>query len=572
MLRLIFFLFLVIGNMHCKNQKEKTEVNKSSTPVTVCGAQTSDALWYKTEQVAPIFEGLGNLHYAITTNNPLIQQYFDQGLKLSYAFNHAEAARSFDYASRLDSSCAMCHWGFAYVLGPNYNAGMEPDNYERAFNAIQKAIKWSGQCTEKEKQLIMTLSTRYVKDPVENRSPLDSAYSAGMKKLHQLYPEDPEIAALYAESVMDLHPWDLWDKQGQPKPWTPEIVSIVERLLKQYPEHPGLHHFYIHAVEASFHPERGLASARKFDQGMVPGAGHLVHMSSHIYIRTGDYHEGSIANINAVKIDSQYVSSCHAQGVYPLAYYPHNYHFLAATATLEGKKSWALTASEKMSEHIDRDLMKDPAWATLQHYYLIPYFVLVKFGDWDSILSRPEPAIDLPYVQAIRHYATGMAYLNQKNIPAAREALTRLDSIKRDTTLKELTIWAINSIADIVSIAAKVLQAEILAVESSFDQSIQLLREAVALEDQLAYNEPPDWFFSVRHHLGAVLIEAGKNEEAIKTYSEDLMWLPKNGWAQHGLKTAYQNINDQKSLTAIEKDILQSWKYAEIVLRSSRVF
>jgi len=547
------------------------QVNIANAPVTVCAPQTTDTRWYETQQAAPLFDGLGNLHYTISTSNPLIQQYFDQGLKLSYAFNHAEAARSFYYASRLDSTCAMCYWGYSYVLGPNYNAGMEPDNYERAFDAIQKAIKWSGKSSDKEKQLILTLATRYVKDPVENRFPLDSAYSAAMKKLHQQYPEDPEIAALYVESVMDLHPWDLWDKQGQPKPWTHEIVSIIERLIKKHPNHPGFHHFYIHAVEASFQPEKGLESARKFDQGMVPGAGHLVHMPSHIYIRTGDYHEGSIANINAVKIDSQYISSCHAQGVYPLAYYPHNYHFLAATATLEGKKSWALTASEKMSAHIDQELMKDPAWATLQHYYLIPYFVRVKFGDWDSILSRPEPAISLPYVQAIRHYARGMAFLNQKNISASRAEWAQLDSIAGDTTLKDLTIWAINSIADIVSLATKVLHAEILAKESSFDQSIRLLREAVALEDQLAYNEPPDWFFSVRHHLGAVLIEAGKNEEAIKTYQEDLVRLPKNGWAHHGLKTAYQNIQDIKAVSEIDKDLLQSWKHAEVQLSASRI-
>lgn len=564
-------LFLLTIFLNCKPATKDSASNKSATPVAICGAQTTDARWYQTEQVAPLLDGLGNLHYAISTDNPAAQQYFDQGLKLSYAFNHAEAGRSFYYASRLDSACAMCYWGFAYVLGPNYNGGMEPDNYQRAFEAVQNAMKLAGISTLKERQLIQALATRYVKDPVEDRHLLDSSYSAEMKKLHLAYPDDPEIAALYVESIMDLHPWDLWDKQGQPKPWTPEIVAIIERLIKQYPEHPGLHHFYIHAVEASFHPERGLASARKFDQGMVPGAGHLVHMSSHIYIRTGDYHEGSLANISAVRVDSQYVSSCHAQGVYPLAYYPHNYHFLAATATLEGKKSWALTASEKMSGHVDRQLMKDPDWATLQHYYLIPYFVLVKFGEWDSILARPEPMMDLPYVQAIRHYARGMAFLMKKNATEAREEMKQLDKISRDTVLKDLTIWAINSIADIVSIASKVLQAEILAAESSYDASIRLLGEAVTLEDGLAYNEPPDWFFSVRHHLGAVLLENKNYQEAIDIYRQDLRGLPKNGWAQHGLKTAFKNIKDQKSLAAVEKDILQSWKYSEIALETSRV-
>jgi len=562
---LILILFL-----HCKPTTKDPVTITAVSPVTLCGSQTTDAKWYTGDQVAPLFEGLGDLHYAITTNKPEVQKYFDQGLRLSYAFNHAEAARSFYYASRLDSSCAMCHWGFAYVLGPNYNAGMEPDNYQRAFDAVQQAIKWSEQGTEKEKQMIHALATRYVKEPVDNRYPLDSIYSIEIKKLHQLYPDDPEIAALYVESVMDLHPWDLWDKQGQPKPWTPEIVAIIERLIKQHPTHPGFHHFYIHAVEASFHPEKALESARKFDQGMVPGAGHLVHMPSHIYIRTGDYHEGSLSNIRAVEVDSQYVSSCHAQGVYPLAYYPHNYHFLAATATLEGKKSWALMAANKVSEHVDKELMKDPAWATLQHYYLIPYFVKVKFGEWDAILNHPEPS-DLPYALVIRHYARGLSFLGKGELRHAKAELHQLDSVARDSSLRELTIWGINSIYDIVSIAAKVLEAEILAKESLYTASINLLKEAIAIEDRLAYNEPPDWFFSVRHILGDILITNGQYDEAIEVYQDDLKWLPKNGWAQHGLKKAYQNKKNRKALAAIEKDIQKSWKYADITLESSRI-
>lgn len=540
-------------------------------PVTMCGTQTTDARWYTTEEIAPKFEGLGDLTYSITTQNPEVQFYFDQGLRLSYAFNHAEAARSFYYASRLDSTCAMCYWGFAYVLGPNYNGGMEPDNYQRAYSAIQKAIKYSEGGSEKEKQLIHALASRYVEQPVDNRYHLDSAYSFNMKKLHQTYPDDPEIGALYVESIMDLHPWDLWDKQGQPKSWTPEIVAIIERLMKKYPSHPGFHHFYIHAVEASLHPEKALESARKFDEGMVPGAGHLVHMPSHIYIRTGDYHAGSISNINAIKIDSQYVSSCHAQGVYPLAYYPHNYHFLVATASLEGNKSWALLASDKVRSHVDTVLMKDPAWATLQHYYLIPYFVDVKFGQWQSIRNRTEPALELPYIKSIYHYARGMALLNTRDTSGALEEMKTLKLLARDSSLKELSIWGINTIADIVDIASLILHAEILVKEKSYSAGIELLRQAVLLEDRLNYNEPPDWFFSVRHHLGNAYIESGKYKEAIRVFKEDLKTLPRNGWAYHGLKKAYELDNDQRGLAQIENELKLSWQYADIELDGSRI-
>ena len=523
----------------CVSKIKQTPITTSLPPTSMCGSLTSDALWYTSNQDAPLLDGLGDLHYTITTTNPLVQKYFDQGLILAYAFNHAEAARSFYTGIRMDSTCAMCYWGYAYVLGPNYNAGMEPDNYSRAYQAIQKSIVLSGNASIKEKELINALSKRYVKEPVENRRPLDSLYSLEIEILHTKYPDDPEIAALYCESIMDLHPWDLWDKQGQPKPWTPTIISVIEGLIKKYPNHPGFHHFYIHAVEASFNPGRALESARRFDLGLVPNAGHLVHMSSHIYIRTGMYHEGSLSNLRAVKVDSNYVTTCHAQGMYPLGYFPHNYHFLAATATLEGNKDLALMAAEKVSTHANKELMKQPLYSTFQHYYLTPYFIEVKFGLWDSILNRNEPYENLPYVHAIRSYARGFAYLGKGNITKAKEELVKLETDAKDSILKVMTIWGINSISDIVQIAIKVLHGEILAKEGDYLSSIKLFHEAVALEDQLNYNEPPDWFFSVRHHLGAVFVEYKKYDEAIKIYLEDLRWLPDNGWSQHGLKKAF---------------------------------
>ena len=566
---LIYLSLIVVFS--CQSKQELKAPSPEIIRSAMCAAKTTDAAWYKSDNKAPLFEGLGNLRYNISTLNKVAQSYFNQGLILSYAFNHAEAARSFYYATKLDSTCAMCYWGFAYVLGPNYNGGMEPDNYERAYTAIQKAINLSSYANEKENDLIKTLSTRYVKEPVDNRYQLDSMYSVSMKQLYQKYPDDPEISALYAESIMNLHPWDLWDKQGNPKAWTPEIIDILEKLLLKYPDHPGVNHFYIHAVEASLNPERGDKSAALFDNGLIPAAGHLVHMPSHIYIRTGEYHNGSLANLNAVKIDSQYVSSCHAQGVYPLAYYPHNYHFLAATATMEGKSEWALMAAQQVSDHADQDLMKDTIWGTLQHYYTIPFFVKIKFGKWDEILKMNNANPELKYPQAIRAYARGFAFLGKGDLTNAKKELITLDSLAADNTIKKITIWNINSAAMIVQIAQKVLRAEILASEGFYDASISLLQTAVALEDELNYNEPPDWFFSIRHHLGAVQIDAGKYDDAIASYKKDLSWWPKNGWALHGLKLAYQKKKDFKALAVIEKELKTSWAYADINLTGSRI-
>ena len=378
------------------------------------------------------------IDYPITTKNKLVQRYFNQGMVLAYGFNHAEAARSFYYATKLDPDCAMAFFGYAYVLGPNYNAGMEDDNYKRAYDAIQTAKKLSLNGTEKEKAFINALAIRYSPKPPEDRSQLDIDYSRAMKALYERYPNDTEISALYAESIMNLHPWDLFDKEGNPKEWTPAIVTLLEKLIAKNPKHPGAHHFYIHAVEMSNAPERSNVSAKAFDDGLVPGAGHLLHMPSHVYIRTGEYHKGTLSNIRAVEADSTYVTLCHAQGAYPLAYYPHNYHFMAATATLEGNSHWAMIGANKVSEHVHPEIMKEPGWGTLQHYYVIPYYVAVKLGKWDHILKMDLKTYDLKYPEAIKHYAQGMAYLRTNNLNKAKTELSKIETLAQDESLKDV--------------------------------------------------------------------------------------------------------------------------------------
>lgn len=360
MARNYFTLFIVLLLPGCNKQEAKDD----TSAIRGCySPKTTDVDWYTSGKKAPLFKGMEGIDFRISTTSPEARQYFNQGLMLAYGFNHAEAARSFYEATRLDSACAMAFWGYAYVLGPNYNGGMEEDNYQRAYDAVVRAQALSGKCTPKEISLIRALAARYEAQPPADRSHLDIAYAAAMKKVYNQYSSDPDIGALYAEALMNLHPWDLYEKDSKkPKAWTPELVAVLEHLMKVHPKHPGAHHFYIHALEASATPEKALASAKLLDT-LVPGAGHLVHMPSHIYIHTGDYHLGTLSNLRAVEVDSIYTTACHAQGVYPLSYYPHNYHFLAATATLEGNSKLAWMAAKKLQQHTATGLMDQPGWA-----------------------------------------------------------------------------------------------------------------------------------------------------------------------------------------------------------------
>jgi tetratricopeptide (TPR) repeat protein len=563
------YAIIIAGLTAACNQKPKLQSASDQKKMVSCAPQTTDKSWYTAGTKAPKLEGLQGINFTIATNNKEAQEYFNQGMMLAYGFNHAEAARSFFEATRLDSTCAMAWWGFAYVLGPNYNAGMEDDNYERAYAASQKALMLSAKCSEKEKALIRAMSYRYVPQPPKDRSDLDIAYSKAMKKVYESYPADPDVSALYAESLMNLHPWDMYDKETRkPKPWTPEIVTILEKLIAQYPKHPGAPHFYIHAVEGSQNPERGLASA-KLLMTLVPGSGHLVHMPSHIYIWTGDYHLGSLANIEAIKTDSAYVTACHAQGAYPLAYYPHNYHYLSATATLEGNSKLAWWAAQKLQEHTATGIMKEPGWGTLQHYYTIPYFIAVKFAMWDSLLALNAPDKELIYPNAIFHYAKGMALLGKGDVVKAEKELSQLQKLSTDPALKEITIWDINSSYDIVQIAAHVLSAEISRNKKQYEKAIASFKKAVAIEDKLNYNEPPDWFFSVRHQLGTALLQSGNYAEAEKIFLEDLNTYKENGWALIGLHEALQQQGKTVAAQNVKTRFDKAWQYADFRLGSS---
>lgn len=571
-MRINYFLLFCSILICCSCTKNKTvnKIKSVSSNFSCTTPEVTDKNWYSSGKKAPIFTGLDGLHFPISTKKTEVQKYFDQGLMLSFGFNHAEAARSFFEITRQEPKCAMGWWGFAYVLGPNYNAGMEKDNFLRAYNALKKAKLYSLSSSEKEKDLINALTYRYSNDTTIVRSVLDSSYAVAMRKVYKKYPKDVTVGSLFAESLMNLHPWNLWNKDGTTQPWTPEIIAVLKNCIQLEPKHPGANHFYIHAEEMSQHPENAEASADLL-RNLVPGSGHLLHMPSHIYIRTGRYHDGVTTNLKAVETDSSYVDACHAQGAYPLAYYPHNYHFIAACATLSGESKVALKGAIATADHAHKKLLLDPAWSTLQHYYSIPWYVEVKLGLWTAIINSPAPKKELEYPLVVWHYAQGMAMLSKNQPNEAKKHLAIMREIMTDPKIKDLTIWGINKVFDLCEIASKTLEGEINAKEKNYAKAIPLLKEAVAKEDLLNYNEPPDWFFSVRHHLGAVLIDAGKYNDAVKIYEEDLKTFRNNGWALKGLMNAYEKLGDKKRYEEAKTRFNEAWKYTDFEINSSRI-
>ncbi len=573
MKQLFFFLsILILAGCTVRNQDvSQAEGVIPEAPRAMCAPQFGEALAMDDGKTAPLFEDLTNgFHYPITTQSEKAQQYFNQGMVLAMNFNHAEAARSFRQATIEDPECAMAYWGWAYVLGPNYNAGMEPEVYNIAKNIIQDAQQFFPNISPKERDLILAMAARYPPNPSEELTPESQAYADVMGTLYEKYPDDLTLAGLYAESLMDLHPWALWKKNGDIQPWTQQILDVIEGVLAKDNNDAVAHHMYIHAVEASQTPELGLASARKLP-AIFPKAGHLVHMPSHIYIRSGHYHEGTLANVEAIKVDSVYVSACHAAGAYPLAYFPHNYHFLAATAAFEGDGFTAIDAAQKMVDALDTDLMKDPLWGTIQHYYTIPWYIQVKFAKWDDILKAERPDEDLKYPMAIWHYARGMAFSAKNQMEEAQSELAAVKALAQDESIRDITVWEINNCMELVKIAELVLEGDILYRSGNYDQSAKLLVRAVEMEDALNYNEPPDWFFSVRHHLGNVYLADKKHAEAESLYRKDLKLFPETGFALNGLLESLVKQGKKEEAEAIRKRFEKAWQWADAELNGSLV-
>jgi tetratricopeptide (TPR) repeat protein len=512
----------------------------------------------------PLIQEFKLVHLAIATKVDSAQLYFDQGLSQLYAFNHGEAGRSFKTAIRLDPTAAMPYWGLAMVLGPNYNAALNPGALKDINEAIQNAKSRSLTATELEKGLINALALRFPATPVENMTPYNAAYVKAMKELYELHPSSEEIAVLYIDALMNEHPWNFWLKDGTAQPWTSHTVSVIESVLKKWPDHPGAIHYYIHATEASREPEKALPFADKL-AALVKGNGHLVHMPSHTYIRTGDYHKGVLVNEEASASDSVYISQCRAQGFYPMLLYPHNIHFLAACAFLEGSSRKAIDAAWMVSRKTDKKNLAESI--TVQHFYSIPYYVLAQLEKWEEILRLPMPGESLKYPKAIWHYARGLAFAGKSDYKNASLELTALDKIATEGTLKEQIIWDMNPAQQLVDMAVLILKGELNARQGKLDLAITQFKEAIQLEDQLNYNEPPDWFFSNRLRLGSWLIKSGQFVAAEKVYREDLETFPENGWALHGLQKALTGQGKMAEAGEVQSRFQKAWQWADITLK-----
>lgn len=511
-----------------------------------------------------LINDLGDYHYPISTKSDLAQKYFDQGLILTYGFNHAEAGRAFQEAIKLDPDCAMCHWGLAYVQGPNINAPMTDNQVPEAWQALQKAIAVSKQSSQKEQAYIKALTKRYSEKPLEDRSALDLAYAKEMKQIVQDYPDDLDAATLYAEALMDTMPWDYWQDNGELKPEAKSIVATLESVLKFNSHHPGANHLYIHVTEKE-RPQLAVQSANNL-RDLVPASGHLVHMPSHIYIRVGRYQDAVIANQKAIVADQKYLASPHPQSIYTIAYVPHNQHFLWFAALMSGQSKIAMEAAQQTAA-VDQSLIRDPSFAgALQHFSVVPLYTQVRFGKWKDILKTPAPEADLKYPTGVWYYARGMAFAAQGKKEEANQELSQLQRLMADPELEELTIWGFNSTATVLKIAAEVLTGSIAKFNQDYTTAINHFQKAIALEDSLVYTEPPDWYSPTRNLLGEILLEANRPKEAEQAFRDDLKIYPDNGWSLHGLFESLEKQDKKVQAQTVQIQFEKAWQYADITL------
>ena len=518
--------------------------------------------------IAPALEGLGDYHFKVTTQSPESQQFFDQGLRLTYAFNHSEALRAFKEAARLDPQNAMAYWGWALVLGPNLNLPMMPEVAPQAYRATQKAVSLREKVTARERAYIEALSKRYTIQPTADRKPLDLAYADAMEKLVERYPNDLDAATLYAASLMNLSPWDYWNLDGSPKERTDDILNTLQSVVDRNPRHAGALHYYIHTVEAR-HPERGEPHADML-AGLMPGAGHLVHMPSHIYMRVGRFTDSYNANLRAVSADEDYITQCRTQGIYPLNYYPHNIHFMAWSAMLQGRQDDALKAARKIVEKVPHELSANKnAWALYETFLSQPMFVMVRFGMWKEMLAEPKPDIESQFMTGVWHYARALAYINTGQPDMARGELDSLVASRK--AMGEVEHYIGYATAEtLMTIAEETVRGELAYSEGNTIEGLAHLERAVRLEDSLRYNEPPDWYFPLRHFLGAMLLDAGRPTEAEVVYAEDLRRNPDNGYSLFGLQIALKQQGKTEDALAVAKRFNRAWSDATHTLTSSR--
>jgi tetratricopeptide (TPR) repeat protein len=514
--------------------------------------------------LAPELAGLGTWQWRVSTKVPRAQRFFDQGLRLLYGFNHPESLRAFREAARLDPGLAMAYWGQAMALGPNLNAPLTSENAAAALSASTEARARATSASPLEQAVIDALAKRF--SAQGERGALDKAYADAMRAVAARFPSDADVLTFLADALMNTMPWDYWQKDGSAKPDTAAALDALERVLARQPDHPGANHYHIHLLEASNDPDRAVASADRLGP-LMPAAGHMVHMPSHIYLRVGRYAEAGEANERAILADEDYLAQCQAQGLYPVSYYPHNVHFLWAAATLEGRSAVALNAARKVAEKVPHHHAGAVAWTA--DFPVTPLLAYVRFGRWSEILTTPEPPAQEPYARGIWHYARALGFTARGDRARARVEVGRVEALVGHeafaTKLKDTPL------AQALTIAARMAAGELAARSGRVDEAVAALREAVTIEDGIPYNEPPVWHHPPRQVLGAVLLDAGRAIEAERIYREDLARFRENGWSLFGLARALSAQGKTSEAEEVRRRFDRAWSRADVVLTSSRV-
>jgi tetratricopeptide (TPR) repeat protein len=514
-------------------------------------------------KTATLMRGLGDLQHPVSTKNPAAQKFFDQGLRLVYAFNHDEAARSFQHAAKLDPTMAMAYWGIAEAVGPNYNDPANEPRRKQAYDAIQKALQLSANAPASERAYIEALAQRYSDDPNADLRQLAVNYANAMREVTKTYPDDLDAATLFAEAMMNLHPWGLWEADGTPEEGTEEVISVLESVIRRDPNHMGAVHYYIHAVEASSNPDRALASANRLAV-LAPAAGHLVHMPAHIYIRTGYYDAAIKTNEKAAAADRAYIEASGVQGLYPMMYYSHNLHFIAISAGMTGQFSEAKRAAAQLADNVRLHVKDMPP---LEPFMTMPTAVLIRFHRWHDILQLPAPDPSMKIETSFWHFARGMAFAGIGKLSEAQAEHGKLVAIENATPADALYSMPINNkTRDILKIADNLLAAKIAMAQGDSASAISTLHEAVAVQDALNYGEPPDWFFPVRESLGAVLLRSANTVEAEKVFREDLQRNPRNPRSLFGLRESLKAQKRDYDAHFVDTQFRAAWKAADTQL------
>ncbi len=513
---------------------------------------------------APLFEGMGGHRRPVETTDAAEQKYFDQGLTWAYAFNHDEAIRSFNEAARIDPDLAMAWWGIALCNGPHINNPVVPDDRAAAaWSALQNALERKDRAEPVHRALIEALAQRYADPQPKNRAPLDAAYADAMARVYARYPDDTDVGTLYAEALMDLHPWDLWTNDGAPKGDVLRILAVLEGVLERQPDHPGANHLYIHAVEPSSHPEKALAAADRL-RGLVPASGHLVHMPSHIYVLTGRWAQASEQNEKAIRADRNYRKLSPRQGFYRV-YMTHNHHMLAFASMMEGRFEAALRAARELVADVPEDYKREQS-AYIDPYLMVVTDVLTRFGRWDDVLAEPEPPAYLSITTAFWRFSRGVA---RANLGEFDDADAERDKFREAVqNVPPDALMAINPAHDVLAVAAHVLDGEIAYRRGDLDDAITALSKAVELEDRLKYMEPPEWILPARHALGVVLLDAGRIDDAEKVYRDDLAAWPENGWSLYGLAQCLERKGSNEAAAAAKR-FREAWARSDTKIHAS---